>query len=103
MKGWNINDIFPLRWKYQGETIGDVLKKDSGYIKDLIRLHHSFCLSEECMAEAQKITKGFKDEWVKPQNPKTLLDYAKPYGIPYGFDFNNEEIINFNRQKINNQ
>ena len=63
----------------------------------------SFCLSEECMAEAQKITKGFKDEWVKPQNPKTLLDYAKPYGIPYGFDFNNEEIINLNRQKINNQ
>ncbi len=99
MKGWNINDIFPLRWKYQGETIGDVLKKDSGYIKDLIRLHHSFCLSEECMAEAQKITKGFKDEWVKPQNPKTLN--VKIYRIPYGFDFNEEELVKLNQQKLN--
>lgn len=46
MKSYSLNKTFPYRenWKYKGETIEEVLKKDSGYIKDLIKLHPYFCL-----------------------------------------------------------
>lgn len=99
---YDINDTFPIRgnWKYKGETIENVLKKDSGYIRDLIRLNKDFILSEDCMNEAKLITKGHKDLWEKPNNPQSIFDTLKPYGVPYGFDFNNEEIQKINKQKI---
>lgn len=103
MKAYGLNSIFPSRgsWKYKGKTIEEVLKQDSGYIKDLIKLHSYFCLSEECMLEAQLMTKGFQDKWVKPEKPTTILDNLKTYGVPYDFDFNNDEIIHLNKQKLN--
>lgn len=106
MNVYDINDTFPLRrgWKYKGETVFEVLQKDSGYIKDLIRLHPTFCLSEECMAEAQQITKGFYDERVKPKHipPKNIFEGLRTYRTPYKFDFNNDEIVRLNRSKLSN-
>lgn len=100
---YNIDDKFPStgNWKYKGETIREVLQKDSGYIKDLIRLDDYFALSDECMEEAKRITTGHRDTWKKPDNPKMIFDGLKPYGIPYGFDFNDEEIQKKNKEKQN--
>lgn len=105
MKGYSLNNTFPNsgNWKYKGETIEEVLRKDSGYIKDLIKLHPYFCLSEECMLEAQQITKGFYDKWVKPkQMSKNIFESLRVYSKPYDFDFNDEEVIRLNNLKLSN-
>lgn len=73
---YEINDTFPSR-RYKGETIGEVLQKDSGYIKDLIMKSNDFSISDECMAEAIQITKGLRDAWKKPENPKNCFDGLK--------------------------
>lgn len=103
MEGYSLNSIFPTygNWKYKGETIEEVLQKDSGYIKDLIRLHPTFCLSEECMLEAQKITKGFYDKWTKPkQISQNIFESLRTYRSPYDFDFNDESIKELNSLKL---
>lgn len=103
MEGYNINDSFPNNgnWKYKGETIKDVLKKDSGYIKDLIKKHKYFCLSEKCMLDAQEMTKGFYDKWTKPEKPtNNIFDSLRVYTAAYDFDFNNEEIVQLNNTKL---
>ena len=97
---YEIDDRFPTygKWRYKGETIREVLQNDSGYVKDLIMKSDDFSLSEQCMAEAVKITLGHHETWVKPVNPKIIFDGLKPYAVPYGFDFNNEEVQEKNRQ-----
>lgn len=101
---YNIDDRFPStgNWKYKGETIREVLHKDSGYIKDLIRLDDTFVLSYECMKIAMIITKGHRDNREKKYNPQFIFDGLTVYGIgtPYGFDFNNEEIQQLNKSKM---
>ena len=84
---YQIDDIFPSR-KYKGETIGEVLQKDSGYIKDLIMKSDDFSLSDECMTEAIRITKGLRETWTRPENPKDVFDGLKKYRVPYGYDKN---------------
>lgn len=105
MKGYNLNNTFPNsgNWKYKGETIEEVLKKDSGYIKDLIKLHPYFCLSEECMFEAQQITKGFYDKWVKPKQVSlNVFESLRVYGKPYDFDLNDKGVARLNNLKLSN-
>lgn len=91
---YNIDDRFPTfgAWKYAGHTIREVLQKDSGYIKDLIMKRTDFSLSDECMAEAKKMTRGKKETWKRPKHSKNVFEELKPYAVPYCFDFNNEEI-----------
>ena len=91
---YDIDDRFPTygSWKYKGETIREVLNKDSGYVKDLIMKSNDFALSDSCFLEAMITTKGHHEDWVKPDNPKTVFDEQKPYAVPYGFDFNNNEV-----------
>lgn len=95
---YDIDDRFHEcgNWKYGGETIREVLHKDSGYIKDLIMKRIDFSLSDSCMEEAKKITKGKKETWKRPSNPKMIFDELKPYAVPYDFDFNNVEVLNKN-------
>jgi len=88
---YEIRDTFPSR-RYKGETIGEVLQKDSGYIKDLIMKSNDFSISDECMAEAIQITKGHRDAWKKPENPKNCFDGLKKYRVPYGYDFNDAKV-----------
>lgn len=91
---YNIDDRFPLvgNWKYKGETIREVLQKDSGYIKDLILKRNDFSLSDECMDEAIIITKGHRDLWIRPEHPQNIFEGLKKYRVPYGFDFNEPKV-----------
>ena len=103
---YNIDDRFPNRgnWKYRGETIREVLHKDSGYIKDLIKKNDCFALSDECMDEAKLITRGHRDERVRKSNPNNVFEGLIVYGIgtPYGYDFNNDEIQKNNKMNQRN-
>lgn len=97
---YNIDDTFPSR-KYKNKTIREVLKIDSGYIKDYLLRNKDFILSAECLLEAQKITKGNIDKaWVKPEKAESIFDYFKPYRLPYDYDFNDKKIIETNNFKL---
>lgn len=101
---YEIDDRFPTygKWRYKGQSIREVLLKDSGYIKDLIMKSEDFSLSDACMVEAMLITKGHRDEWKKPANPKNVFEELKPYAVPYGFDFNNDDLQEKNKENRNN-
>ena len=98
MKPYEINDTFPklCTWKYQEQSVKEVLIKDSGYIKDLILLNENFALSEAAFGEAMAITKGFADK----RDAETLADPAKAKKAPYDFDFNDEKIMELNKAKL---
>ena len=100
---YEIDDRFPTygRWKYKGQSIREVLLTDSGYIKDLIMKREAFSLSDKCIDEAIFITKGNRDTWKKPDNPINIFEELKPYAVPYGFDFNNEELQRKNKENRN--
>lgn len=93
---YNIDDCFPNygNWKYKGETVREILHKDSGYIKDLIMKSDSFSLSDICMKEALEITKGNMSVDEKYTMPNTVFDGLKIYASrsPYDFDLNTQEI-----------
>lgn len=99
MKIYEIEDRFPklCSWKYQEETVREVLKKDSGYVKDLILLNETFALSEDAFTEAMAMTKGFVDN----RDEETLNDPKKRKKAAYDYDFNDEKIIELNREKLN--
>lgn len=96
---YDIEDKFPKDgdWKYKSETIREVLQKDSGYVKDLIMKSDSFSLSDTCMQEAMQITKGHRDTWKRPENPRNIFENYKTYKAPYGFDFNDKTIQEKNK------
>lgn len=96
---YEIDDKFPSygSLKYKGETIREVLQKDSGYVKDLIMKSDDFALSDMCMENAVVITKGHHETWIKPKNPQIVFDRLKPYAVPYGFDFDNNEVHEKNK------
>ena len=98
MKPYEINDTFPklCTWKYQEQSVKEVLIKDSGYIKDLILLNENFALSEAAFGEAMAITKGFADK----RDAETLADPAKAKKAPYDLDFNDEKIMEQNKAKL---
>ena len=98
---YSIDDTFPSK-KYKGETIREVLQKDSGYIKDYIMRSDAFALSDECMEKAKIITKGHCDTRVGNKNPDNVFDGLKHYKLPYGYDFNDEVIQEKNRKNQRN-
>ncbi|TFD92176.1 hypothetical protein E2605_18910 [Dysgonomonas capnocytophagoides] len=98
---FNIDDIIPFSKRHPRKTIREILLIDSGYLKDLIKKNSRVILSEECYQEAILITKGMRDEWVKPiGKTESIFDSLKPYTAPYGFDFNDEELITINRNRL---
>lgn len=98
MNIYEINDKFPklCSWRYQEETVREVLQKDSGYVKDLILLNENFALSEEAYSQAIEITKGFEDK----RDDETLSNPSKRKKTPYDFDFSDEKIIELNKMKL---
>ncbi|NLO71866.1 MAG: hypothetical protein GX102_13160 [Porphyromonadaceae bacterium] len=97
MNIYEMTDRFPAQcnWKYQDETVKEVLMKDSGYIKDLILLNEKFAISESCFEEAKELTKGFTDK----RSPEIIND-VKQSKIPYDYDFNDQKLLEVNRSKL---
>ena len=87
--------------RYKNKTIRDVLHIDSGYIKDLIRLRDTFVISQNCLLEAINITRGHRENWEKPKNPKSMLDGLKVYGVPYLYDFSTADVVELAYNKLN--
>lgn len=98
---FELDDKISFSKRHKDETIRQILRYDSGYIKDLIMKNDEFALSEESFSEACRLTKGMHDNWEKP-NAKTdsIFDSLKPYGSPYPFDLNDEDVRIANQKKL---
>ena len=98
---FEIDDIIPFSRCHEGETIRQILRYDSGYIKDLLIKNDQFVLSDKCMQEVRILTRGFFDNWKRPVGKTTNIFHSlKPYTSPYQYDFNNLELIELNNRKL---
>ena len=97
---FELDDKIPFSKRHKDETIRQILRYDSGYIKDLIMKNDEFALSEESFSEACRLTKGMYDNWEKPAGKTNTLDSLKRYASTYPFDLNNEMVIAENNRKI---
>lgn len=101
---FEIDDTIYFSKKYPGKAIKEIAKTDSGYLRDLMKKDERFILSEKCYQELMELTRGMYDDWKKPETPTdSIFDSLKPYTRPYGFDFNDEELIKLNRNRLSNQ
>lgn len=97
----HIDTVIPFSRKYSGKTIREIIRFDSGYLKDLFKKDERLCFSEECFADICRLTAGHKDNWEKPSYPTSnIFHQIKPYGTPYLYDFNDEELIALNKLRI---
>ena len=48
------------------------------------------------------MTKGFRDNRDTSKNPSvSIFDKLKSYGTPYPFDFNDPNILQINKERLN--
>ena len=89
---YNIDDEIRSGGRHRGETIREIARYDSGYIKDRIKKDKSFVISGQCFGELAQITAGHRDNWEKPKSPiKNIFHAIKTYGGPYLYDFNEDK------------
>lgn len=99
---FEIDDIIPFinRKEHVNHTIRQIIRYDSGYLKDLFLKDNRVCFSEKCLAELLRLTKGHFDNWENAET-KNIFIGIKTYKSPYLFDFNNEVIMKTNKDRLN--
>lgn len=98
----SIDVTIPFSRRHANETIRNIIRYDSGYLKDLFLKDERVVFSETCLLDIQRLTKGHKDNWENPVNATdSIFDSLKKYSSPYLFDFNDEKINEINAQRLN--
>lgn len=96
-----VDDPIPFSRRHAGETIREIIRYDSGYLKDLFLKDERLCFSEECFKEICRLTKGHKDNWETPNKPgMSIFSTLKPYKGAYLFDFNEEQIRLLHQERL---
>lgn len=97
----SLDIVIPFSKRHSNETIRQILRYDSGYLKDLFIKDSRLSFSEECFYEICRLTKGHRDNWKKPTNAvSNIFSQCKSYKSPYLYDFNDDVLISINRQRI---
>lgn len=90
----------PFSKRNPDETIRDIIRYDSGYLKDLFLKNDGIVFTDTCFGELKRLTTGHKDNWEKPYVPsKSIFDNLKSYATLYLFDFNDEHIFKINKER----
>ena len=99
---FEIDEIIPFinRKEHINHTIRQIIRYDSGYLKDLFLKDNRVCFSEKCLAELLRLTKGHFDNWENAET-SNIFNGIKLYKSPYLFDFNNEVIMKTNKDRLN--
>ena len=101
MKINHIDDVIPFSKKYAGRTIREIIRADSGYLKDLFLKNKRLCFSPECFQEICRLTKEHKDNWEVPTKPGlSAFAKTKTYGVPYLYNFNDQRLLKLNNERI---
>ena len=97
----SLDETIPYSRRHPKETIRQILRYDSGYLKDLFVKNEKLYFTPECFSEICLLTKGHNDNWEKPiETTSSIFSYCKPYATPYLYDFNDESLILLNNQRI---
>lgn len=98
---FEIDDTIPFSNKHKGETIRQIIRYDSGYIKDLFLKDSRLSFSKDCFAEICRLTKGHSDNWENPKKEAlSIFSQLKPYASPYLYDFNDGDLEKINNNRI---
>ncbi len=96
----SIDIKIPFSKRHPNETIRQIIRYDSGYIKDLFLKNEEIIFSDSCFDELKRLTLGHMDNWVSPKQESTnIFSHLKSYATPYLFDFNNEHIFILNKER----
>lgn len=63
---FDIDDVIPFSKRHKGETIRQIIRYDSGYLRDLFLKDERVSFSRESFAEICRLTQGHYDNWEKP-------------------------------------
>lgn len=97
----SIDEVLQFSRRHPNETIRQIIRSDSGYLKDIFVKNENIFFSQECFDEICRLTKGHKDNWERPNNKtESVLHQLKVYGTPYLFDFNNNDLKELNNQRM---
>lgn len=89
----DIDTVIPFSRKYPHRTIREIIRADSGYLKDLFVKDDRVVFSDSCFKEICRLTRGHKDNWETPVKPSlSIFSRLKTYKESYLFDFNDEKI-----------
>lgn len=99
-----IDDIISFSRRHENETIREIVRYDSGYLKDLFWADKRLCFSEDCLKDLCRLTYGHKDNWEKtnPTSINSIFKCLKSYKTPYLFDFNDESLVQENLHRLEN-
>ena len=101
---YSIDEKIPFSRRHPNETIRDIIRYDSGYLKDIFMKDDRIIFSSQCLTEIQRLTKGHKDNWEKPTAETSIIfDSFKTYSTPYLYDFNDEQITTLNMLRLKNE
>lgn len=97
----SIDEVIPFSRRHKNETIRQIIRADSGYLKDLFIKDTRLFFSPECFDEICRLTAGHKDNWETPTNSMSpIFHQCKPYGVNYLFDFNQDELLQLNNKRL---
>ena len=98
---FEIDDIIPFSKRHKGETIRQIIRYDSGYLKDLFLKDKRICFSMNCYSDLIKLTQNHKDNWEKGNDTGNIFTQLKSYKTPYLFCFNDEKLRKINEERLN--
>ena len=98
---FDIDDVIPFSKRHKGETIRQIIRYDSGYLRDLFLKDERVSFSRESFAEICRLTQGHYDHWEKPnKETKSIFSQYKSYKSPYLYDFNLGGLEEINNKRI---
>lgn len=63
---YSIDEKIHVSQRHPNETIRQIIRYDSGYLKDLFLKDERVVFSDDCMTEICRLTTGHKDNWETP-------------------------------------
>ena len=96
---YDLDDIIPFSVRHKGETIRQIVRYDSGYLRDLMRKDKRLIFSPKCLKELIKLTQFHKDNWENANTQNVFLG-LKRYATPYLCSFCDEELIELNESRL---
>ncbi len=101
---FEIDDIIPFSVRHKNETIRDIIRYDSGYLKDLMIKDSRLVFSKNCFNEIKRLTTNHFDNWETPKNENvSIFKKLKPYATPYLHSFNDSELEKLNNERLNTE
>lgn len=98
----SVDEIIPFCRRHPGMTIREIIRYDSGYLKDLFINDDRVCFSDECFSDICRLTSGHKDNWEKPSHSTmSIFSQLKSYATPYLYDFNDPRLVAINNSRNN--